>query len=290
MTDPAARAQPRRVRAPRGNALHTADWSIEGALRMLMNNLDPEVAERPEDLVVYGGIGKAARNWDCYERIVHSLGRMRPDETLLVQSGKPVGLLRTHAAAPRVLIANANLVPHWSTAAHFNALERQGLTMYGQMTAGSWFYIGSQGTVQGTYETYCEVARQHFGGELAGRWMLSAGLGGMGGSQPLAGRMAGAAILVVEARREPHRHAPAHRLPRPPGERAGRRAGADRASREPRRGCVDRTPGQRRRSAARAGAPCAGRRHAPRRGHRPDRRTRPAQRLHPGRLDRGRVE
>jgi urocanate hydratase len=200
MNDRLTSAGPRPVRAPRGARLNTADWSIEGALRMLMNNLDAEVAERPEDLVVYGGIGKAARNWDAYERIVASLEQLRPDETLLVQSGKPVGVFRTHAGAPRVLIANANLVPHWSTAQHFNELERQGLMMYGQMTAGSWFYIGSQGTVQGTYETYCEVARQHFGGELAGRWLLTAGLGGMGGSQALAGRLAGAAVLVVEAR------------------------------------------------------------------------------------------
>ena len=200
MIKPISSAGARIVRAPRGTTISTHDWSIEGALRMLMNNLDPDVAERPEDLVVYGGIGKAARNWDSYERIVASLQRMQPDDTLLVQSGKPVGLLRTHAGAPRVLIANANLVPHWSTAAHFNALDRKGLMMYGQMTAGSWFYIGSQGTVQGTYETYCEVARQHFGGEIAGRWILTSGLGGMGGAQPLAGRMAGAAILVIEAR------------------------------------------------------------------------------------------
>jgi len=163
-----------------------------------MNNLDPDVAERPDELIVYGGIGKAARNWDCFDRIVATLKRLRPDETLLVQSGKPVGVFRTHELAPRVLIANANLVPVWSTAEHFNELDRRGLMMYGQMTAGAWFYIGSQGTVQGTYETYCEVARQHFGGDLAGRWILTSGLGGMGGAQPLAGRMAGAAIMVIE--------------------------------------------------------------------------------------------
>ena len=192
------RLKPAPVRAPRGTALNTADWHIEGALRMLMNNLDAEVAERPDDLVVYGGIGKAARNWECYERIVASLRRLKSDETLLVQSGKAVGIFRTHPWSPRVLIANGNLVPKWSTADHFNELDRLGLMMYGQMTAGSWFYIGSQGTVQGTYETYCEVGRQHFGGELAGKWILTAGLGGMGGSQPLAGRMAGAAIMVVE--------------------------------------------------------------------------------------------
>ena len=192
------RLKPAPVRAPRGAALNTADWHIEGALRMLMNNLDAEVAERPDDLVVYGGIGKAARNWDSYERIVAGLKRLKSDETLLVQSGKAVGIFRTHAWSPRVLIANGNLVPKWSTADHFNELDRLGLMMYGQMTAGSWFYIGSQGTVQGTYETYCEVGRQHFGGDLGGKWILTAGLGGMGGSQPLAGRMAGAAILVVE--------------------------------------------------------------------------------------------
>jgi urocanate hydratase len=192
------RLKPAPVRAPRGTTLNTADWHIEGAMRMLMNNLDAEVAERPDDLVVYGGIGKAARNWDAYERIVAGLKRLKADETLLVQSGKAVGIFRTHPWSPRVLIANGNLVPKWSTADHFNELDRLGLMMYGQMTAGSWFYIGSQGTVQGTYETYSEVGRQHFGGDLAGKWILTAGLGGMGGSQPLAGRMAGAAILVVE--------------------------------------------------------------------------------------------
>ncbi len=188
----------RTVRAPRGAALNTANWQIEAPLRMLMNNLDPEVAERPDELVVYGGIGKAARNWECYDRIVASLKRLAPEETLLVQSGKPVGVFRTHALAPRVLIANANLVPKWLTAEHFNELDRLGLAMFGQMTAGSWFYIGSQGTVQGTYETYCEVARRHYGGDLAGRWILTSGLGGMGGAQPLAGKMAGAAIMAIE--------------------------------------------------------------------------------------------
>jgi urocanate hydratase len=190
--------EPHPVRAQRGNALTTVNWHVEGALRMLMNNLDHEVAENPAELIVYGGIGKAARNWGAYADIVASLKRLKADETLLVQSGKAAGILRTHPWAPRVMIANANLVPKWSTAEHFNELDRKGLMMYGQMTAGSWFYIGSQGTVQGTYETYSEVARQHFGGELGGKWFLTAGLGGMGGSQPLAGRMAGAAILVVE--------------------------------------------------------------------------------------------
>ncbi len=198
MNDRIGRDALRTVRAPRGTALNTANWHVEAPLRMLMNNLDPEVAERPDELVVYGGIGKAARNWECYDRIVASLKRLAPEETLLVQSGKPVGIFRTHALAPRVLIANANLVPKWSTAEHFNELDRRGLTMFGQMTAGSWFYIGSQGTVQGTYETYCEVARQHYGGDLAGRWILTSGLGGMGGAQPLAGKMAGAAIMAID--------------------------------------------------------------------------------------------
>ncbi len=165
---------------------------------MLMNNLDPEVAEHPEELVVYGGIGRAARDWESFDRIVAALRRLEDDETLLVQSGKPVGVFRTHADAPRVLIANSNLVPHWATWEHFNELDRKGLMMYGQMTAGSWIYIGSQGIVQGTYETFVEVGRQHYGGDLAGKWILTAGLGGMGGAQPLAATMAGASMLAVE--------------------------------------------------------------------------------------------
>jgi len=165
---------------------------------MLMNNLDPEVAERPEELVVYGGIGKAARNWECYERIVESLRALEADESLLIQSGKPVGVFRTHADAPRVLIANSNLVPKWATWDHFNELDRKGLMMYGQMTAGSWIYIGSQGIVQGTYETFAEAGRQHYGGDWAGKWILTAGLGGMGGAQPLAATMAGASMLAIE--------------------------------------------------------------------------------------------
>ena len=163
-----------------------------------MNNLDPEVAERPEDLVVYGGTGKAARNWECYDRIVESLERLESDQSLLIQSGKPVGVFRTHADAPRVLIANSNLVPHWATWDHFNELDRKGLMMYGQMTAGSWIYIGSQGIVQGTYETFAEAGRQHYGGDWSGRWILTAGLGGMGGAQPLAATMAGASMLAIE--------------------------------------------------------------------------------------------
>ena len=169
---------------------------------MLMNNLDPEVAERPADLVVYGGIGKAARNWDCYDAIVRELKTLGEEDTLIVQSGKPVALLRTHVDAPRVLIANSNLVPHWATWEHFNQLDRAGLMMFGQMTAGSWIYIGSQGIVQGTYETFVEMGRQHYGGNLAGRWILTAGLGGMGGAQPLAATMAGASCLVIECQQD----------------------------------------------------------------------------------------
>ncbi len=188
----------RTVRAPRGPALSCRGWHQEAALRMLQNNLDPEVAERPDDLVVYGGGGKAARDWDCYDAIVATLRRLGDDETLLVQSGKPVGVFRTHEEAPRVLIANANLVPRWATWEEFRRLDALGLTMYGQMTAGSWIYIGSQGILQGTYETFAEAARQRFGGTLAGRLVVSAGLGGMGGAQPLAATMNGAAFLGVE--------------------------------------------------------------------------------------------
>ena len=191
-------SQARPVRAPRGAQLHCANWQIEAAYRMLQNNLDPEVAENPDALVVYGGIGKAARNWPAFDAILDCLRRLEPTQTLLVQSGKPVGVFRTHAGAPRVLIANSNLVPHWATWEHFNALDRKGLMMYGQMTAGSWIYIGSQGIVQGTYETFVEAARQHYGGSLAGRWVLTAGLGGMGGAQPLAASFAGACSLTIE--------------------------------------------------------------------------------------------
>src|SRR5215207_2418086 len=189
---------PHPVRAPRGASITCADWPIEAAYRMIQNNLDPEVAENPDALVVYGGIGKAARNWDCFEAILESLKKLRPDETLLVQSGKPVGVFRTHADAPRVLIANSNLVPKWATWEHFHELDRKGLMMYGQMTAGSWIYIGTQGIVQGTYETFAEMGRQHYGGDLAGKWILTAGLGGMGGAQPLAAVMAGAHCIAVE--------------------------------------------------------------------------------------------
>ncbi|MBK8063280.1 MAG: urocanate hydratase [Betaproteobacteria bacterium] len=191
-------SSPRIVRAPRGTTLSAKSWLTEAPLRMLMNNLDPEVAERPEELVVYGGIGKAARNWECFDRIVDSLRKLEGDETLLVQSGKPVGVFRTHADAPRVLIANSNLVPRWANWEHFNELDRKGLMMYGQMTAGSWIYIGSQGIVQGTYETFAEAGRQHYGGDWKGRWILTGGLGGMGGAQPLAATMAGASMLAIE--------------------------------------------------------------------------------------------
>jgi len=188
----------RRIRAPRGPELNAKSWLTEAPLRMLMNNLDPEVAENPAELVVYGGIGRAARDWNSYDRIVETLKRLEADETLLVQSGKPVGVFRTHADAPRVLLANSNIVPHWATWEKFHELDRKGLMMYGQMTAGSWIYIGSQGIVQGTYETFVELGRRHYGGDLAGRWILTAGLGGMGGAQPLAAVMAGASMLAVE--------------------------------------------------------------------------------------------
>jgi urocanate hydratase len=196
-------ANQRIIRAPRGTQLNAKSWATEAPLRMLMNNLDPEVAENPGELVVYGGIGKAARNWACFDRIVETLKKMAADETLLIQSGKPVGVFRTHENAPRVLLANSNLVPHWATWEHFRELDAKGLMMYGQMTAGSWIYIGSQGIVQGTYETFVEAGRQHYGGDLKGRWILTGGLGGMGGAQPLAATMAGASMLAVEC--EPSR-------------------------------------------------------------------------------------
>jgi len=200
MTLPSRLDNMRKVRAPRGPTLTARSWLTEAPLRMLMNNLDPDVAERPGELVVYGGIGRAARDWDAFDRIVATLRRLEEEETLLVQSGKPVGVFRTHADAPRVLIANSNLVPHWATWDHFHELDRKGLMMYGQMTAGSWIYIGSQGIVQGTYETFVEMGRRHFGGSLRGKWILTAGLGGMGGAQPLSATMAGASLLAIECR------------------------------------------------------------------------------------------
>lgn len=190
------------IRAATGTQLQAKSWQTEAPLRMLMNNLDPDVAERPEDLVVYGGIGKAARDWDCYDEIVKCLCELEADETLLVQSGKPVGVFKTHSDAPRVLIANSNLVPAWANWEHFRELDRKGLMMYGQMTAGSWIYIGSQGIVQGTYESFVEMGRQHYDGDLAGRWILTAGLGGMGGAQPLAATMAGASMLAIECQQD----------------------------------------------------------------------------------------
>ena len=196
-TDPRYDAT-REIRAPRGSTKTCKSWVTEAAYRMIQNNLDPEVAENPKALVVYGGIGRAARNWECYDQILASLKELNDDETLLVQSGKPVGVFKTHADAPRVLIANSNLVPKWANWEHFNELDRRGLFMYGQMTAGSWIYIGSQGIVQGTYETFAEAGRQHFNDDLAGRWILTAGLGGMGGAQPLAATLAGAASLNIE--------------------------------------------------------------------------------------------
>ncbi|MCV6626394.1 MAG: urocanate hydratase, partial [Cellvibrionaceae bacterium] len=188
----------RQIKAPTGSQLQAKNWISEAALRMLMNNLDPAVAEHPANLVVYGGIGRAARDWACFDKIVEVLKQLEADESLLIQSGKPVGVFKTHADAPRVLIANSNLVPHWANWEHFNKLDKQGLMMYGQMTAGSWIYIGSQGIVQGTYETFGAVARQHFGGQAKGRWILTGGLGGMGGAQPLAATMAGFSMLAVE--------------------------------------------------------------------------------------------
>jgi urocanate hydratase len=198
MSQPSRHDPSRIIRAPRGCVRSAKSWLTEAALRMLMNNLDPEVAERPEDLVVYGGIGRAARDWDCFDRIVSVLKRLEDDQTLLIQSGKPVGVFQTHVDAPRVLLANSNLVPHWATWEHFHELDRQGLMMFGQMTAGSWIYIGSQGIVQGTYETFVAAGRKHFGGNLKGRWILTGGLGGMGGAQPLAATMAEASLLAIE--------------------------------------------------------------------------------------------
>ncbi len=186
------------IRSPRGTKISAKSWLTEAPLRMMMNNLDPEVAERPEELVVYGGIGRAARDWPSFERIQQALINLENNQTLLVQSGKPVGVFETHENAPRVLIANSNIVPKWATWEHFNELDRKGLMMYGQMTAGSWIYIGSQGIVQGTYETFVEIGRRHFDGLMKGRWILTAGLGGMGGAQPLAATMAGASMLAIE--------------------------------------------------------------------------------------------
>ena len=270
------------IRAPRGTANSRAkSWLTEAPLRMLMNNLDPDVAERPGELVVYGGIGRAARDWQSFDRIVATLRRLEADETLLVQSGKPVGVFRTHADAPRVLIANSNLVPHWATWDHFHELDRKGLMMYGQMTAGSWIYIGSQGIVQGTYETFVEMGRQHFGGDLAGKWILTAGFGGMGGAQPLAATMAGASLLAVECRPS----AIEFRLRTGYVDVAAKDlddalAIIARATKERKAG-LGRAPRQRGRGHARAGAPRRQARHR----HRPDLGARSGQRLSAQGLD-----
>ena len=260
MTIPAASA------APRGTVLSAKSWLTEAPLRMLMNNLDHEVAERPEDLVVYGGIGRAARTWGDFDRIVQSLRSLEDDETLLVQSGKPVGIFRTHPDAPRVLIANSNLVPHWANWEKFNELDRKGLMMYGQMTAGSWIYIGTQGIVQGTYETFAEIGRQHYGGNLKGKWILTAGLGGMGGAQPLAATMAGASLVAIEC--QPSRIE--MRLRDPLSRRCGRRDG--RGAGDRRAGACGRTSGVGRGSRKRRRAPARARRarHPPRCADRPD--------------------
>ena len=272
----------RTIRAPRGTTLTAKSWLTEAPLRMLMNNLDPEVAEKPGELVVYGGIGRAARDWESFDRIVAALRALEDDETLLVQSGKPVGVFRTHADAPRVLIANSNLVPHWATWEHFNELDRKGLMMFGQMTAGSWIYIGSQGIVQGTYETFVEMGRQHYGGNLAGRWILTAGLGGMGGAQPLAATMAGASCLAIECQPSRIDMPPAHRYLDEQAQGPRRGAGDHRAARRAdEEAGVGRPARQRRRGAARAAAP----RRAAGLRDRPDLGARPGQRLPAGGLD-----
>ena len=261
MTD--RRDNSRHIRARRGSEIKAKNWTTEAAVRMLMNNLDDEVAEDPQSLVVYGGIGRAARNWDCYDKIVETLERLEEDQTLLVQSGKPVGVFRTHKDAPRVLLANSNLVPKWANWEVFNELDRKGLMMYGQMTAGSWIYIGSQGIVQGTYETFAEMGRQHFGGDLKGKWILTAGLGGMGGAQPLAAVMAGAHCIAVEMPGKPDREAARNPLRRPARDQHRRGArhhphGHRADQRRPARQC--------RRDPAGNGRA----RHPSRRGHRPD--------------------
>ena len=283
-------AGPHPVRAPRGSTITCRNWLIEAAYRMIQNNLDPEVAENPDALVVYGGIGKAARDWPSYEAILKALRALGEDETLLVQSGKPVGVFRTTVDSPRVLIANSNLVPKWATWEHFHELDRKGLMMYGQMTAGSWIYIGSQGIVQGTYETFVEAGRQHYGGDLTGKWILTAGLGGMGGAQPLAATFAGASSLNIECQqsridfrlRSKYLDEQASdlddalaRIERHTAGRARRLGGPAR---------------QRRRASAGAAEARAGGRHPARPRHRPDLGARPRQRLPAGRLDRRAVE
>ena len=271
------------IRAPRGTERTAKSWLTEAPLRMLMNNLDPEVAENPKELVVYGGIGRAARNWECFDAIVAALRALGDDESLLIQSGKPVGVFKTHADAPRVLIANSNLVPKWATWEHFNELDRKGLMMFGQMTAGSWIYIGSQGIVQGTYETFAEAGRQHYGGQLADKWILTAGLGGMGGAQPLAATMAGASMLAIEC--QPSRIE--MRLQTRYLDRQAR--DLDEALAIIGDACASRQPGERRSGRQRGADPAGARapRRAPGHGHRPDVGARPRLRLSAGRLDGG---
>ena len=267
------------IRAPRGTELTCKSWLTEAAFRMLQNNLDAEVAERPQDLVVYGGIGRAARDWACYDQILESLKNLEDDESLLIQSGKPVGVFKTHGNAPRVLIANSNLVPKWATWEHFSELDRKGLMMYGQMTAGSWIYIGSQGIVQGTYETFVEAGRQHFNDDLSGKWILTSGLGGMGGAQPLAATLAGALFAHDRVSATEHRLSAAHALCRQAGHGHRRRARADPTAHGSERSRVDRAARQRGRGVARA---CEARKGwCDSAGHRdrPDLRARPRKRL-----------
>ena len=274
----------RTIRARTGPDLVAKSWATEAAVRMLQNNLDPAVAEAPEELVVYGGIGRAARDWASFDRIVETLERLEGDETLLVQSGKPVGVFRTHADAPRVLIANSNLVPKWATWDHFHELDRKGLMMYGQMTAGSWIYIGTQGIVQGTYETFAEMGRQHYGGDLKGRWILTAGLGGMGGAQPLAAVMAGRALPGDRMPGEPDREEARDPLSRPPRRIARRGAGDHPRPRE-----APTSVGLLGNAAEiLAGDGPAG--HPSGRGDRPDLGARPGERLSAGRLDRRKMD
>ena len=258
------------IRAPRGSELHCKNWLAEAAYRMLQNNLDPDVAENPKALVVYGGIGRAARNWECYDQILESLKKLEADESLLIQSGKPVGVFKTHENAPRVLLANSNLVPQWANWEHFNELDQKGLFMYGQMTAGSWIYIGAQGIVQGTFETFVEAGRQHYNNDLTGKWILTAGLGGMGGAQPLAGVLAGACVLAIECQQSSIDFRLRTRLPGQAGARHRPRAGAHRPAHGRGRGHLHRPAGQCRRNPARAGAPRKGRRRPSRHRDRPD--------------------
>ena len=271
------------IRAPRGTTLSCKGWQQEAALRMLMNNLDPEVAEKPEDLIVYGGRGKAARNWNCFHAIVASLRALENDETLLVQSGKPVGIFRTHAYAPRVLIANSNLVGHWNDWEHFDELDRAGLMMYGQMTAGSWIYIGTQGILQGTYETFAAAGRKHFGGDLAGKLIASGGMGGMGGAQPLAATLERRRVSRHRRRSRAHQAPRKDRLLRCDGQRSRRGAAHPEKCGAQARSNLGRPGRQLRGRDSRAGAA----RRRSRSAHRPDQRARSRRRLHSAGARRG---